>query len=168
MIPNFLFVLLLILGGLVLLFVLNATVNALVKKKIVDVEPPLTITILKLGIFLTGGILISQITESFQTLSKVLPKNTEVEANWITELSFYCMFLALVVLITFLLIWVSAMMYKFLSKGESIFAEAANGNLKAVLLYGGVIIALSMAVKSGLTPLFDQFIPYPTMPNYYG
>jgi hypothetical protein len=58
-------------------------------------------------------------------------------------------------------------MYSLISKGKSIFIEAANNNLNSVVIFIGIILALTIASKTGLTPLLDQFIPYPTMPVYH-
>ena len=61
----------------------------------------------------------------------------------------------------------SAMMFGIVSKGKNIFIETANNNLNAVILFCGILLALAFAAKVGVTPLLDQFIPYPTMPIYH-
>ncbi|MDP3930617.1 MAG: hypothetical protein Q8R57_16480, partial [Bacteroidota bacterium] len=102
-----------------------------------------------------------------QILIKVLPNSFTGNNLLIKEFSYFSIFLGIIILTTILIVWLSSLMYSLISKGKSIFIETANNNLNAVILFIGLILALTIASKAGLTPLFDQFIPYPTMPIYH-
>lgn len=155
-----------LISGLLTIFILNSIVNSRIKNKISENETPIAVDILKAILFLSGGLLLSEITTSFQTLTKVLPASFTGNDLLLKEFSYFSIFLGITILTTFLIVWLSTLMYS-LIKGKSIFIEVANNNLNAVIIFIGLILALTIATKTGLTPLFDQFIPYPTMPIYH-
>jgi hypothetical protein len=153
-------------SGLLTIFILNAIVNSRIKNKISENETPLAVDILKAILFLSG-LFLSEITTSFQTLTKVLPNSFTGNDLLLKEFSYFSIFLGITLLTTIIIVWLSTLMYSLISKGKSIFIEATNNNLNAVIIFIGLILALTIASKTGLTPLFDQFIPYPTMPIYH-
>jgi hypothetical protein len=154
-------------SGMLTIFFLNAIVNSRIKNKISENETPLAVDILKAILFLSGGLLLSEITTSFQTLTKVLPNNYTGNELLTKEFSYFSIFLGITILTTILIVWLSTLMYSLISKGKSIFIEASNNNLNAVIIFIGLILSLTIASKTGLTPFFDQFIPFPTMPIYH-
>ena len=155
-----------LISGLLTIFILNTIVNSRINNKISENDKPLAVDILKAILFLSGGLLLSEITTSFQTLTKVLPNSFSGNLLLIKEFSYFSIFLGITILSTILIVWLSTLMYSLISKGKSIFIEATNNNLNAVIIYIGLILALTIASKTGLTGLFDQFIPYPTIPIY--
>ncbi|UGU16751.1 hypothetical protein LS482_02500 [Sinomicrobium kalidii] len=152
-------------GGLTV-FILNAIVNYKIKNKISENEKPLTIVVLKTFMFLISGLLLSELITSFQTLTKILPNSYSGYTLLLREASFFCIFLGILILILFAILWFAAFMFSLLNKGDHIFMETANNNLNAVILFCGILLALTIAIKTGITPILDQFIPYPTMPIY--
>ena len=167
MTTNILILISVLVSGLLTIFILNAIVNSRIKNKISENETPIAVDILKAILFLSGGLLLSEITNSFQTLTKVLPNSFTGNDLLLKEFSYFSIFLGITILITILIVWLSTLMYSLISKGKSIFIEAANNNLNSVIIFIGLILALTIASKTELTPLFDQFIPYPTMPIYH-
>jgi len=167
MTTNIIILISVLISGLLAIFILNALVNSRIKNKISENESPFTIDILKAVLFLAGGLLLSEIITSFQTLTKVLPTSFTGNDLLLKEFSYFSIFFGITLLTTITIIWLSTLMYSLISKGKNIFIETANNNLSAVILFCGLILALTIASKSGLTALFDQFIPYPTMPIYH-
>jgi hypothetical protein len=156
-----------VVSGLLTIFILNSIVNSRIKNKISEKETPLAVDILKAILFLSSGLLLSEITTSFQTLTKVLPNSFKGNELLLKEFSYFSIFVGLTLLTTILIIWLSTLMYSLISKGKSIFIEAVNNNFNAIIIFIGLILALTFASKTGLTPLFDQFIPYPSLPIYH-
>jgi hypothetical protein len=156
-----------VVSGLLTIFILNSIVNSRIKNKISEKETPLAVDILKAILFLSSGLLLSEITTSFQTLTKVLPNSFKGNELLLKEFSYFSIFVGLTLLTTILIIWLSTLMYSLISKGKNIFIEAANNNLNAIIIFIGLLLALILASKTGLTPLFDQFIPYPSLPIYH-
>ena len=154
-------------SGLLTVFLINSIVNSRIKNKLSENESPLTVDIVKAILFLCGGLLLSEIVNSFQTLIKVLPSSFTGNDLLLKEVMFYSIFLGIALLTLLIILWLSAMMFGIVSKGKNIFIETANNNLNAVILFCGILLALTFAAKAGVTPLLDQFIPYPTMPIYH-
>lgn len=152
---------------LLTIFILNGIVNSRIKNKISENEIPLAVDILKASLFILGGYLLNESYAAFQTLTKVLANGYPANALLIKEISYFSIFLGLTILYIILIIWLSTLMYSLISKGNSIFIEATNNNLNAVIIFIGLILSLSIASKPGLNTLFDQLIPYPTMPIYH-
>ena len=154
-------------SGLLTVFILNSIINSRIKGKISENENPFSVDILKAILFLCGGLLLSEIVNSFQTMTKVLPSSFSGNDLLLKEIMFYSIFLGITLLTLIVILWLAAMMFGVTSKGKSIFIETANNNLNAVIIFCGILLALTLAAKAGLSPLFDQFIPYPTMPTYH-
>jgi hypothetical protein len=154
-------------SGLLTIFILNAITNSLIKNKISENETPICVDILKAILFLSGGLLLSEITIPFQTMIKVLSSSFTGNDLLLKEFSYFSIFLGITVVTSIIIVWLSTLMYSLISKGKSIFIEAANNNLNAVIIFLGLILALTIASKAGLPPIFEQFIPYPTMPIYH-
>jgi hypothetical protein len=167
MTTNIIILISVLVSGLLTIFILNAIINSRIKNRISEKETPLAVDILKATLFLSGGLLISEITTSFETLTKVLPTTFTGNDLLMEEFSYFSIFLGITILTTILILWLSTLMYSFISKGKSIFIEAANNNHNAVIIFIGLLLALTISSKTGLIPLFDQFIPYPTMPIYH-
>ena len=110
--------------------------------------------------------LLSELINTFQTLTKILPSQIEGNSLVLKEISFYCVFLGITLFVFVILFWLSTLLFSLFSKGESIFVEVANDNLNSLILFSALLLAFVFAVKSGLTPLLDEFIPYPEMPIY--
>ena len=156
-----------LISGLLTIFILNLIIKSRIKKIISENDNPIALDILKSSFFLCGGILLNEITSSFQTLSKVLSNSYTGNDLLLKEFSYFSIFLGITLLMTIFIVWLSILMYSLISKGKSIFIESSNNNLNAVILFIGVILTLTIASKTGLSPLFEQFIPYPTMPIYH-
>jgi hypothetical protein len=154
-------------SGLLTIYILNAIVNSRIRNKISKKETPLAVDILKTGLFLSSGLLLSEIVTSFRILTTVLPNNNEGNDLLLLEFTYFSIFLGITILTAIVLMWLSTLMYSIISKGNSIFIEVANNNLNSAIIFIGLVLALTIATKTGLNPLFDEFIPYPKMPIYH-
>jgi len=61
--------------------------------RISEKETPLAVDILKAILFLSGGLLLSELTTSFQTLTKVLPNSFAGNDLLLKEFSYFSIFL---------------------------------------------------------------------------
>ncbi|WP_339611862.1 hypothetical protein [uncultured Planktosalinus sp.] len=163
---NIIILISILVSGALTIFLLNWIVNYKIRKKISENENPLTINLFKAILFTASGILLSELITTFETLTKVLPSSFTGNELILNEISYYCIFLGILVVIIFTLLWISTLLFRLLSKGENVYLEVANNNLKSVLFFAGIIFALTITIKTGITPLLDQLIPYPTMPLY--
>ncbi|NYJ28601.1 hypothetical protein [Allomuricauda sp. ARW1Y1] len=163
---NFLTFLAIILSTAASLFLLNSFIKSKLKTKLSANENPISISYFKGILFLGLGLLQSELIHTFQTLIKILPSQLAGNSLVLKEISFYCAFFGITLLVFVVLFWLSSLLFSLFNKGESIFVEVANDNLNSVILFSGIMLAFVFAVKTGLTPLLDEFIPYPEMPLY--
>lgn len=163
---NILTLLAIIISTAVSLFLLNGFVKFKLKNKLSENENLTSISCFKGILFIVLGLLLSELINTFQTLTKILPSQLEENNLVLKEISFYCIFLGISLIVFIVLFWLSTILFSLFSKGENIFIEVANDNLNSVIFFSAVILAFVFAVKTGLTPLLDEFIPYPELPIY--
>ncbi|MBL0310572.1 MAG: hypothetical protein IPP77_13130 [Bacteroidetes bacterium] len=167
MTTNIILLVVVLVSGLLTVFIFNSIINSRIKGKVSENENPISIDILKAILFLCGGLLLSEIINTFQTMTKVLPSSFTGNDLLLKEIMFFSIFLGIALLVLFVNLWLSAIMFGIVSKEKNIFIEVANNNLGATILFVGILLALTFAAKAGLSPMLDQFIPYPTMPTYH-
>ncbi len=148
------------------LFLLNGLVRFKLKNKLSENENPITVPIFKGVLFISGGLLLSELIPSFQTLTKILPGQFEGNDLILKEISFYCIFLAIVLIVFAVLLWFSTLLFSLIQRGDNVFVEVANNNLHSLITFSAILLTLTFALKIGIIPILDEFIPYPTMPVY--
>jgi hypothetical protein len=163
---NNLILLSVLVSAILTIYLFNWFINIRIKKRISESDKPITVQIFKAVAFLYSGLLLQEIIASFNTLTKVLPKSYTGENLLLWEVSYYCIFLGILIVGIILVFGVSSILFRLFSQGEKIFVEVANNNLPSVILFAGILFSLAIAIKAGITPVLDQFIPYPTMPVY--
>jgi len=163
---NIIILLAVLVSAALTIFLLNGFVRFKLKNKLSENENPIAIPIFKSVLFISGGLLLSELISTFQTLTKILPGQFESNELVLREISFYCIFLAIVLIVLAVLLWLSTLLFSLINRGDSVFVEVANNNLHSLILFSAILLALTLAVKTGITPLLDEFIPYPTMPVY--
>ena len=154
-------------SGMLTIYILNSLVNLRIKGKISEKLNPLSVDILKAVLFLCGGLLLSEIANSYQTLRKILATSHSGNDLLVNEIMYYSLFLGIILLTLVIIIWFAAIMVNVATKGKSVFIEAANDNLNVVYIWCGIVLALTLAAKAELSFLFETFIQYPLMPIYH-
>lgn len=149
------------------IFMLNSIINSKIKNKLSEKENPITVSILKAVMFTSIGLLLSEVVTVFQSLLKILPLSYSENDLLRREIMFFAIYVGIIFVHALIVLWVGAIIFGIISKGKNIFIETANNNLNAVVLFCGIVLALTLAAKTGVTPLLDQFITYPTMPIYH-
>lgn len=163
---NIITMLTIIISTAISVFLLNGFIKFKLKNKLSENENPISISYFKGILFISLGLLFSELISTFQTLTKILPNQLEGNNLILKEISFYCVFLGINLAIFIVLFWFSTLLFSLVIKGESIFVEVANNNLNSVILFSAILLAFILATKTGITPLLDEFILYPEMPIY--
>lgn len=163
---NIIILLAVLVSATLTIFLLNGFVRFKLKNKLSENENPIAIPFFKAVLFISSGLLLSELISTFQTITKILPGQFEGNNLVLREISFYCIFFAVVLIVFALLLWLSTLLFSLINRGENIFVEVANNNLQSLILFFAILLGLTLAVKTGITPLLDEFIPYPTMPFY--
>ena len=163
---NIIILLAVLVSATLTIFLLNGFVRFKLKNKLSENENPIAIPFFKAVLFISSGVLLSELISTFQTITKILPGQFEGNNLVLREISFYCIFFAVVLIVFALLLWLSTLLFSLINRGENIFVEVANNNLQSLILFFAILLGLTLAVNTGITPLLDEFIPYPTMPFY--
>lgn len=148
------------------LFLLNGFITSKLKNKLSANEKPIGVSFFKALLFISLGLLFSELINTFNTLTNILPRQLEAGDLLLKEISFYCVFLGITLVIFIILFWTSTLLFSTLSKGGNIFVEIVNNNWNSLILFMAILLTFVLAVKTGISPLLDQFIPYPEMPVY--
>lgn len=156
-----------ILGCLLLLFILNAILNKRTKSRSQDNNNLLAENAVKAVVFITASILLSETVNTFQILNNVLQKGDGSAVFWQTQIMYFSFMLGVTLLMQMINIWISSIMFNVFSGGQSIFLEIANDSIRSSLLFAGILIALTLTTKPGLSLLLDKFIPYPSVANFH-
>lgn len=155
-----------LISGILTIYFLNYIINSRVRKKLSANENPVAVSFLKGGIFIGSGLIIMENTTSFQALINILPSSYTGDNLLIQEVAFFCMYFGILLAVILTTFYLSILMFSVISKGKNIFLEVANDNMGAVIMFMGIFIALILAAKSGVTPLLDSLIPFPSIPVY--
>ncbi|MEZ5003441.1 MAG: hypothetical protein R2730_10455 [Chitinophagales bacterium] len=166
MTTNIITIIAVLISALLTIFILNSMVNLKLKNKLSENENPITINLFKAILFLCGGIVLNEISQSFNTVTNVLPALFSDNKLVLNEISYCSIFYGIGLISLLLIFWSASLMFTIISGGKSVFLEVTNNNLNAVLLFAGLIFAILIAVKPLLLPIFDQLIPYPNIPTY--
>ena len=121
------------------LFLLNGFLKTKLKNKLSENENPISISYFKSVLYVSLGLLLGELINTFQTLTKILPSQLEGSNLVLKEISFYCVFLGITLFLFVILLWLSTLLFSLFSKGESIFIEVANNNLKSLILFSGIL-----------------------------
>lgn len=147
-------------------FFLNSFIKYKLKKKLSENENPISISYFKGILFVALGLLLSELVDTFLTLTKILPNQLEGNNLLLNEISFFCIYLGIILIVFVIVFWISTILFSLINKGESIFVEVANNSFNSIILFSALLLTFVFAVKTGLTPVLDEFIPYPEIPNY--
>lgn len=154
--------------SLITIFLLNTGVNYLIKKKvsIEDKNKYLSTYVIKAVLFLIVGILINNLYDAFQKLVTVLSNSLSGNELFLQAISRLSIFWVITLLAIAFLGWLAFLLYILVSDGENLFIEIGKNNLRATILFCGLFLALAIGLHSGLVPILEQLIPYPTLPEY--
>lgn len=163
---NVLTILAVLISTALAIFLLNGFTKYQLKKKLSENNQPITVSYFKGGLFVSIGLLISEVITTFQTISKILPSQSAGDNLILKEISFYCTFFGIIILVFIIVFFFSTVLFKILNKGESVFFEVANNNIHSVIIFLAILLTFVIAIKTGVTPLLDGYIPYPEIPIY--
>jgi len=168
MTTNIIFLIAVVLGGLLAIYIFNLLINKKISKNLSDTDSvPVSVSVIKAAVFLSCGLLIAEIIPSFQTLLKIIPSQFQEDEILLKQVMYFSIFLGVILIILFVVHWFALLMYSIISQGKNLSIEISNNNLYAAIKFAGIILALTFAVKPGIFYLLDLLIPYPEMPIYY-
>jgi hypothetical protein len=149
-----------------LIFFINKYINFRLKEKVNSERSDLSINILKGFVILSASILFNSMINNYLALIKVLPSSI-LDADVLQNaLSYYSLYFIILVSMTFLCISLSSILYSIINLKKSVFFDSANNNIEGVLLFGGILIGITLISNQLLNSAYELLIPYPQIPIY--
>lgn len=161
--------LLVFLLGICLLFILilNGFVNSRVKNKATLTAAPLSIDILKATLFASCGLLISEMYNPAQILTRVLSIDHSGIVWIFWELGYLLVFGIVAFVGIAVVFWLTVLFLSIQKKGSSIFEAVAANSYGSLLLFVGIYLSLVLVFKSTLGYFLSEIIPTPFISAYY-
>ena len=156
------------------IFLINLFVDYRIKKWISEIHSPVAKPTLKAILFIAFGLFVSELIETINILQAVL-SNTSANVNLgdyiiLRDVSMLGAFFSIILLLYIVIVAISAFMHKLLrlksDNKMSLFASVANNEFYELVLFGAILLSLTLAVKTGIGPFLDHFIPYPEVSNF--
>ena len=146
--------------AVLLILLTNEVTNLSLPKEQVKEESFSATSLLKGAMFVSGGILLTELLASMQQMFHLLPETLNAQDYTLDGLKYYGIFFGATLVSLLILIYSSALLYAVTSGGDNIFKQATKGKTEQVLLYFVILITLSLGVKLGLGEFMNTFLPY--------
>jgi len=119
------------------------------------------------SILFSVGYLISGIKDPIINSIDLIKRNPDFSGSIIYEgLKYTGLFLAICILIIWLINVLSIYLFTIMTKDVKEFEEIKNNNIAVSLITAAIVIAISLMVKPSLFLILESFVPYPDMPSF--
>jgi len=161
-----LLVTMLLLSGILSLSLINYVTNRRLKKLIKGTDVLLSVNILKAALFFCCGLLISEIGIAGKEVLNFQAQKPGAELALLLA-GYLSLFLLISLMMAFLCIWFSRLIFSTFTKGKDIYMSSANSEIAEVILFVGILSSITFIVKPGLMDLLLHAIQYSTLPIYH-
>jgi hypothetical protein len=128
---------------------------------------PVSVNILRASHLVSLALLVEKISLPFSELSNIL-LNSLQGWDFLLKLGTYLsLFFAIILIVHITLSWFSSISYSLMTKGRRPVEDANKGRLSNTILFVGIQISLTIAVKSTIPELLEILIPYPNLPIFH-
>jgi uncharacterized membrane protein YjfL (UPF0719 family) len=149
-------------GVLVLYFTYYSTIKIFKKKGYIIDKNNTAFGIFISSILLSVGIVVSSAYSPSMSLLQILQKNTDDRISlFLNFCMYFLLFLAIAIMVSFLIIWVSIKLYTFLTRNVEELQEISRNNIQIALITGVIIIVISIFAKDSMAMIIESLIPYP-------
>ena len=157
---------LLLLSSLLSLSLINYIINRRLKKSSKTTDSLLGSNILKAIIFVCSGLLISEVGNAGKEVMNLQFLHS-VSGLALLLAGYLSLFFSTALIITFVCIWFSTLVFSVLTKGKNIYDISANNEIADVILFAGILICITFVVKPGILGLLLEFIRYSGVPSFH-
>jgi uncharacterized membrane protein YjfL (UPF0719 family) len=111
---------------------------------------------------LSMGIVVSAAFSPSMSLLKILQKTSETTLSLFGNFTLYfLLFIAISMLISYIIIIVSTTFYSFLTKEIKEYTEIGQNNISIAIIMGVILIVIALFAKDSVTMIIESIIPYP-------
>jgi len=114
------------------------------------------------SIMLSVGIVVSSAYSPSMSLLQILQKTAESKLMlFFSFCMYFLLFLAIALLVSFIIIVISIKLYTLLTKNIDEIKEISQNNIQIALMTGVIIIVISIFAKDSMAMIIEALIPYP-------
>jgi uncharacterized membrane protein YjfL (UPF0719 family) len=114
------------------------------------------------AILLSVGIVVSSAYSPSMSLLQILQKTADSRLMLFFEFSkYFLMFLAISLLVSFIIIVISVKLYTLLTRNIDELDEISKNNISIALITGIIVIVISIFAKDSMAMIIESLIPYP-------
>lgn len=147
-------------------YLLNGFINLQYKKHIPVGTSPVSFSIIKTGYFVAAGFILAELPVAANVLFGVLNKQYVGSEFYQNAFLYLGLFSGMILLILFIIYFLSSGLFHMITDKSRIRIEVANNNIEKAVFFAGLMLLLSLGIKTSVPLLLDFFIPYPTMPMF--
>lgn len=130
-------------------------------------ENHISFTVFTAGIFISIGMILSEIIPSIATLMRLSVQDEAVFS--MGKIVMYCgIYLIIGFIYAVLINLASFVLFTGLTKGLNEFKEIKNNNIAIAILVVAAIISITLITKGSIATIIESLIPYPGVTNYLG
>jgi len=114
------------------------------------------------------GILIQESANPIMNAFRLfLNQDLSYQAIFLKMLKVMGIYLGMAVVFGFIINLIGILLFTSLTRNINEWQAIRENNISVAILTGVIIIVLTLAIKDGMSLIFESWVPYPTTPRFY-
>jgi hypothetical protein len=127
-----------------------------------------SVAVLLSAIILCMGILIQESANPIMNAFRLfLNQDLSYQAIFLKMLKVMGIYLGMAVAFGFIINLIGILLFTSLTRNINEWQAIRENNISVAILTGVIIIVLTLAIKDGMSLIFESWVPYPTTPRFY-
>jgi hypothetical protein len=127
-----------------------------------------SVAVLLSAIILCMGILIQESANPIMNAFRLfLNQDLSYQAIFLKMLKVMGIYLGMAVVFGFIINLIGILLFTSLTRNINEWQAIRENNISVAILTGVIIIVLTLAIKDGMSLIFESWVPYPTTPRFY-
>lgn len=127
-----------------------------------------SVAVLLSAIILCMGILIQESANPIMNAFRLfLNQDLSYQAIFLKMLKVMGIYLGMAVIFGFIINLIGILLFTSLTRNINEWQAIRENNISVAILTGVIIIVLTLAIKDGMSLIFESWVPYPTTPRFY-
>lgn len=127
-----------------------------------------SVAVLLSAIILCMGILIQESANPIMNAFRLfLNQDLSYQSIFLKMLKVMGIYLGMAVICGFIINLIGILLFTSLTRNINEWQAIRENNISVAILTGVIIIVLTLAIKDGMSLIFESWVPYPTTPRFY-
>jgi uncharacterized membrane protein YjfL (UPF0719 family) len=127
-----------------------------------------SVAVLLSAIILCMGILIQESANPIMNAFRLfLNQDLSYQAIFLKMLKVMGIYLGMAVVFGFIINLIGILLFTSLTRNINEWQAIRENNISVAIITGVIIIVLTLAIKDGMSLIFESWVPYPTTPRFY-